>query len=144
MKKKELTKLINNKKLLKETIEIMDEIGGYDNQEIKVHDTHKGLQDLTTIFETIDSTSHRLVDLLKGGLINDPEGDKEVNVILQNYFTFMESLNNYLQNKAESHNQETDELKNKTGDHIPTPLNVNQLGDPMAHPRLNENKKIRK
>jgi len=140
MKKKELTKLISDKKLLKETIEIMDEIGGFDNQEIKVHDTYKGLQDLSTIFEVIDSTSHRLVELLKSGLINNPEGDKEVHAILQNYFTFMESLNNYLQNKTKQHDEETDKLMDKAGDHIATPLNIQQIGDFNSQPRLNEKK----
>ncbi len=133
MKKKELTKLIEDKKLLKETIEIMDEVGGYDNMELKLHDRVKAINDLTMIFHSIDSTSHRLVEILRGGLLGDNElenGEK----VLKNFYNFMESFNNFLADAHESHQSDLPKIDSEFPDPTEFPGSIDN-----KH-RMNENK----
>jgi len=102
MKKSELTDLINRKKILSESMEIVEEtkkrlneLGGYDSPELLSHYHGNYYDELTKLFFRFDE----LVDPL-GSTISKTIKDDEIEKsreILKHFISFMESYLNYLQ-----------------------------------------------
>lgn len=141
MKKRDLTKLIENKKLLNETIEIMDEIG-YDNEETKAFYHGNYLDDLSKVFHEFDQLALPLIDAFKNSIYADDI--KNTQPIINNFHNFMVTFQKYIQSKIENVDKSEDDM---IDNNRPVPLGLDQIGgipsgnDPKINPRLNENQK---
>lgn len=101
MKKSELNELINRKKILQESLEIikessmgMDEIGGYDSPDLLSHYHGNYLDELNKVFSQFDN----LVDPFANAIYKTIKDD-EINMskeILTKFLDFMESYLKYL------------------------------------------------
>lgn len=102
MKKSELNELINRKKILQESLEIikessmgMDEIGGYDSPDLLSHYHGNYLDELNKVFSQFDN----LVDPFANAIYKTIKDD-EINMskeIINKFINFMESYRKYLE-----------------------------------------------
>lgn len=102
MKKKDLIKLVGRKKVLKETLQIVDEIGGYDDPELKSFYQGNTFGDLVKIFYQFDDMSDDLVNALSQ-ILEDEDRESTKNIIrkfkdfMQEYVDFLEKRHSVVQ-----------------------------------------------
>lgn len=143
MKKSDLTDLINRKKILKESLDIikesingMDEIGGYDSPDLAAHYHGNYVDELIKLFFKYDELSDSLGNIISKTI--DDDEIKRSREILTNYVNFMESFLNYLTYLNEKHIDKIKDYQNKP--YKPDLGDIKNLGDIEGF-RLNENKK---
>lgn len=102
MKKNELSKLITRKKILKESLDIinevrsgMDEVGGFDSPELMSQYHGNYFDDLTKLFNHFDELSDPLMTYMAQSTIGNDMSDSKK--ILEHYYNFMSSYVNYLE-----------------------------------------------
>jgi hypothetical protein len=143
MKKIDLTDLINRKKILKESLDIikesingMDEIGGFDTPDLAAHYHGNYVDELIKLFFKYDELSDSL-----GNIISKTVDDDEIKhskEILTHYVNFMESYLTYVNYLTEKHIDKIKDYENK-----PYKSNLGDNGDfgNIKDFRLNENRK---
>lgn len=101
MKKIELTKLIERKKILKESLDIikeyrdnMDEVGGYDDPELMSQYHGNYFDELAKTFFHFDSLTDELISGMSK--VMDDEEVQQTKVIVQKFVDFMDEYNDYL------------------------------------------------
>ena len=108
MKKNELIDLMNRKKILKESLDIikesinsMDEIGGYDSPDLAAHYHGNYIDELIKLFYKYDELSDSLGNVISKTI--DDDEIKRSREILTNYVTFMENFLEYVTYLNEKH-----------------------------------------
>jgi hypothetical protein len=103
MKKSELTDLIERKRILKESLDMinesqmeMDEVGGFDDPELMSQYHSNYYDELTKIFFHFDQLSNELVESMSKSM--DDEEKRKCEEILKKYVSFMEEYHNFLLN----------------------------------------------
>lgn len=101
MKKSELENLIERKKILKRSLNIiketyseMDEVGGFDDPDIMSHYHGNYFDELVKTFFHFDALSNDMIDGMSK--IMDNEEKMKVESILRKYVTFMEEYHDFL------------------------------------------------
>lgn len=101
MKKSELKDLIERKKILKESLDIInesrqmvDEVGGFDDPELMAQYHGNYFDELSKTFFHFDDLSDDLISSMEK--IMDDEERKRAQAILLNFHSFMESYVNFL------------------------------------------------
>lgn len=94
MKKGELKDIIKRKKILKESLEIVNEVGGFDSKDLQKQFHGNYYDDLANIFFQIDELI--LPTLENVNKIMDDEDYNKGAEVLQNFGTFMMSFHNFL------------------------------------------------
>lgn len=129
MKKSDLTDLINRKKILKESLDIikesingMDEIGGYDSPDLASQFHGNYLDELTKLFFKYDELSDSLGNVISKTI--DDDEIKRSREILTHYVNFMESFLNYITHLNEKHIDNIRDYENR-----PYKPNLNDMGD---------------
>lgn len=143
MKKSDLSDIINRKKILKESLDIikesisgMDEIGGYDSTDLASHFHGNYIDELNKVFLRFDEISNSLGDAISKTI--DDDEIKRSREVLVRYIDFMESFLNYIVYLNEKHISGIADYMSK-----PYKPDLGDIGDlkNMEKFRLNENKK---
>lgn len=99
MKKSELKDLVERKKILKESMDIINEVGGFDDPELMSQYHGNYLDELTKTFFHFDSLSDSLLHSLEK--VMDEEERAQGKEILRKYVDFMDEYINYLSSLRE-------------------------------------------
>jgi hypothetical protein len=134
MKKSDLFKLIERKRILKESLEMveeayrsvsMDEVGGFDDPEIMSQYHGNYFDELAKIFFHFDELSDGMVSSMSK--IMDSDEQRRSKLIIKKYVDFMEEYHNYL---VDLKDKVTNLSKKSTRSNLP---GMDQIG-------LNENR----
>jgi hypothetical protein len=143
MRKSDLTDLMNRKKILKESLDIikesmngLDEIGGYDTPDLAAHYHGNYVDELIKLFFRFDELSDPLGNVISKTIADDEI--KKSREILTHYVNFMESYLNYVNYLTEKHIDKIKDYENK-----PYKPHLGDNGDfgNFKDFRLNENRK---
>lgn len=103
MKKSELTDLINRKKVLKESLDIvkesynrLHEVGGYDSADLLSHYHGNYFDELNKLFTQFDGLADNLAESVSKSITKDEELNMARDLMTK-FVNFMESYLNYLQ-----------------------------------------------
>jgi hypothetical protein len=138
MKKKDLTKLIEDKKLLNETLSIMDEIGGYDNEEMRSHYHGNAVGELSSIFNKFDDLAEDLQNAIGGFMYDEELANQLTDEVVPAYVQLMEKFRAFITNFHAKHAEHTDKLRSAR--RPSTTIDTQRLGNPNNPERLNEKK----
>lgn len=102
MKKSDLSDLIKRKKILKESLDIINEVGGFDDPDLMSQFHGNYFDELTKVFLHFDDLSNELANGLSK--IMDDEEKKNAEILLKKYVSFMDEYHNMLINLQEKVN----------------------------------------